>query len=225
MEKKLFCAPKRKFLCAEQDSSISGIENRQIDDDEDDGSVGENDSVLSNGNHIYFFSFICRESILLLVRKIRRLEKQLRMFAIEWDIFPPPIVIHINSPGGVATDGFFGYDAIKNCKVTIHTIVEGECCSAATFLSVAGEKRYITQNSVMLIHQISTGYYGNITGLEDEMENCKLLMKKLSTIYRKHSKLPEKKLQEILKHDLYFDSSTCLKYGLVDKILDGGSEK
>jgi len=28
-----------------------------------------------------------------------------------------------------------------------------------------------------------------------------------------------KKLNEILKHDLWFDSKTCLEYGLVDEIV------
>jgi len=34
----------------------------------------------------------------------------------------------------------------------------------------------------------------------------------------KHARIPDRKIDEILEHDLWFDAKTCLKYGLVDEI-------
>ena len=45
------------------------------------------------------------------------------------------------------------------------------------------------------------------------------LMWKLRYIYKKYTKLPMKKLDEILKHDLMWDAKTCLEYGLIDEIV------
>jgi len=71
----------------------------------------------------------------------------------------------------------------------------------------------------MLIHQLSSGIYGKYTELEDDMENNKHLMNTIKDIYKAYTNLPMKKLNEILKHDLWFDSKTCLEYGLVDEIV------
>ena len=46
-------------------------------------------------------------------------------------------------------------------------------------------------------------------------------MKVIKKIYKKKSTIPEDKLDEILKHDLWWKSKKCLKYGLVDKVIKG----
>ena len=47
-----------------------------------------------------------------------------------------------------------------------------------------------------------------------------LRFKVIKSVYFKYTRLPEKMLNEILKHDLWFDAKTCLKHGLVDAILE-----
>ena len=47
--------------------------------------------------------------------------------------------------------------------------------------------------------------------LEDEMENLKELMKRIKLIYKNKTKIDKKGLDEILKHDLWWDSKKCLK--------------
>ena len=44
------------------------------------------------------------------------------------------------------------------------------------------------------------------------------MMTTIKNVYKEHTKLPVKKLNEILKHDLLWDG-TCLKYGLIDEII------
>ena len=71
----------------------------------------------------------------------------------------------------------------------------------------------------MLIHQLSSGMWGKYEDMKEDLENCDLLMKTIKTIYEEHTKIPKKQLEEILKHDLWWDAKTCLKYGLVDEII------
>ena len=63
----------------------------------------------------------------------------------------------------------------------------------------------------------------NYTPLEDlppeEKKNLDLMMKSIKDIYKKYTKLPMKKLDEILKHDLMWDAQTCLDYGMIDEIV------
>ena len=71
----------------------------------------------------------------------------------------------------------------------------------------------------MLIHQLSSGLWGKYEEIKDDMENCDKLMKMIKDIYAEYTKIPKKKLNEILKHDLWFDADQCLEYGLVDEII------
>ena len=54
----------------------------------------------------------------------------------------------------------------------------------------------------------------------DDMDNNTKLMEMIKKLYKEYTKVPEDKLEEILKHDLWWDAETCLEYGLIDKILN-----
>ena len=62
-------------------------------------------------------------------------------------------------------------DLIKNLNNPVHTYVDGFAASAATLLSLSGEKRFMTKNSLMLIHQLSSGFMGKFTEIKDENDN------------------------------------------------------
>jgi ATP-dependent protease ClpP protease subunit len=71
----------------------------------------------------------------------------------------------------------------------------------------------------MLIHQLSGGMWGKYEELVDDFKNATVLMERINEIYKKHTKIPPKVLKDILKRDIWFDSATCLKYGLVDEVI------
>jgi ATP-dependent protease ClpP protease subunit len=71
----------------------------------------------------------------------------------------------------------------------------------------------------MLIHQLSSGVYGKFSEMEDEIYNCTNLMKLLKDFYKKNTKMPMKKLDELLKKDIWLNAEECVLYGLVDEIL------
>ena len=55
--------------------------------------------------------------------------------------------------------------------------------------------------------------------MQDDMENSEMLMKKIKRIYEEHTKIPKKEMDNILKHDLWWEAEKCLEYGLVDEII------
>ena len=55
--------------------------------------------------------------------------------------------------------------------------------------------------------------------MKDDMKNNELLMATIKDIYKEHTKIPKTQLSKILKHDLWWDAKTCLKYGLIDDII------
>ena len=169
-------------------------------------------------NNIYFYGDILETNALELNATLFELDKKLSVAGVYLDV-NPIINLRINSYGGSLFAGLATVDVIRNLNCTVHSYIEGAAASAATIISVACSKRYIGKYSKMLIHQLSAGTYGKFTELEDDMENNKHLMNTIKDIYKAYTNLPMKKLNEILKHDLWFDSKTCLEYGLVDEII------
>jgi ATP-dependent Clp protease protease subunit len=130
-----------------------------------------------------------------------------------------PIKLYISSHGGSVYQVLGAYDSIKNMKVPVHTICKGFVASAGTILSLAGDKRFITQNSYMLIHQLRSGMWGKFEEIKDDYENCKTLMTHLKKIYIDNTNINEEELDDILKKDISWSAEICLEKGLVHEII------
>ena len=178
----------------------------------------DNQKITKVNNHIYFYSEVTRNSIFSLTTLIREVEQDNLALANTLCIDPIPIYLHISSFGGSVFAAFTAIDVILACQVDIITVIDGASASAGTLMSVVGKKRYIRPNAYMLVHQLTAGSWGKMCELEDDFTNNKRLMEQIKTIYKDHSKIPRKELNEILKHDLWWDAETCIKYGLVDDL-------
>jgi len=120
--------------------------------------------------------------------------------------------------------GYLASDIIKTSNVPIYTIVEGYAFSAATHFSVVGQKRFITENSVMLIHQLSAyGGGGPYEKIKDEAQNSELLMVRMKKLYlgNTHGKMKKNELDKLLTKDIFLDAQDCVRLGLVDEIYTG----
>lgn len=194
----------------------SGLTKKMKESDENSDYEEENIKVINND--IYFYSDVTNESILELTIAIKKLTNELLIKNISYNV-EIPINLHINSDGGDVYAVLSIINLMENNKIDINTIIEGKACSAATILSLFGTNKYITRNSYMLIHNISSDFWGKMHEIEDEMKNLILLTKDVKKIYKSYSSISVKQLETLLKKDLLLDAGTCLKYGLVDDII------
>jgi ATP-dependent protease ClpP protease subunit len=185
--------------------------------DNDSESEDESNEVVVNKNHIYFYCDVETKSIQQLNRAINDLNQPGSMY--------PEIWVHINSCGGLLYDALAAADTIKASTSPIITIVEGMAASAATIISMMGDKRYIRPNSVMLIHQMRCGFYGKKIDVDDEVENIAKLEDKLLDLYVSNTKLRRPDLKKILRKELEYSAIKCVEVGLVDDIWEGYQEK
>lgn len=179
----------------------------------------ENSSILQS-NQVYFYDDVTRTSIFNLNRNLDVVSKSLQFVAINYNLpAVPAIDLYINSEGGEVFSAFSAVDRIKASKVPIHSYIEGIAASAATLLSVVAHKRYIRKNSFMLIHQLSSGFWGNFAEFKDEVQNLELMMNYIKKIYLAHTKFTKEELDNILNRDIYLDAEQALEKGLVDEII------
>jgi ATP-dependent Clp endopeptidase proteolytic subunit ClpP len=208
-------------------NNITALSVVPLDAKDDDKTPGS-DLIFSRENHVYFYTDINNKSILLLQKEVynvanKIVTKSKELESLECVIKYPAIVLHINSPGGSIFSAFNFIDYMSQTRkkygVSFHSIVEGRAASAATLISVTCDKKSITEYGYMLIHQLWSGTHGKYNEIKDDVSNLDSLMNRIKDIYKKHSRIPESQLDEILKHDLYWDAKTCKKYKLVDNIL------
>lgn len=198
----------------------AGKDKQDKDNSPISASDDKNNVVETSNNRIYYYSEVSRQKILVLNKNLKSLNDNLLNQAQLLNLKEPAsIYLHVNSFGGSVFAGLSAVDYVISCEVPVITIVEGCAASAATLFSVVGAHRQIRSNAFMLIHQISSGMWGKYEELKDSLDNCDLFMRIIKDIYNEHTKVPKKKLNEILKHDLWFDAETCLEYGLVDEII------
>jgi len=172
------------------------------------------------GNKIYYYTDVSRDSILNLNRQIDELTKQMKTTQFTYNLpEPPSIEIHICSDGGDIFAAMASVDKIMDNPIPVNTYCEGLVASAATLLSVAGKKRYITKSSCMLVHQVSSGLWGNYMEFKDEIKNLELIMNLIKGVYLKKTKFNGQELENLLSHDLYLNAEKCVEYGLVDEII------
>lgn len=177
-------------------------------------------SIRAVDNTIHFYSDVSTISCAELNRLLRETDCKLRQSAEVFNdpTFKPLIHLRINSYGGDVFAGLSTVDVIRNLRSRVFTYVEGAAASAATLISVSGTRRFIGKHSLMLIHQLSSMCEGTYEQMKDDQENNARLMGIIKNIYKTYTKIPMKELDIILKRDLWFDSDTCLKFGLVDEV-------
>jgi len=200
-------------------NNLNEVEKESTLEKDKNADSSSKNRVEASANRIYFYSEVNRGNILTLNKYLKNMESNLLNRGNTWDAAVPEIYLHINSYGGSVFAGFAAMDYIAKSKVPVNTIIDGCAASAATMMSVVGAKRFMHENAFMLIHQLSSASWGKYESLKDDMKNNDLLMEKIKSIYLKHTKVPTKELTNILKHDLWWDAQTCLKYGLVDEII------
>lgn len=169
-------------------------------------------------NNIYFYGDVSPESALAVNKEIKKLSTELLHTNLSYGL-ESHINLYINTDGGELFSAFSIIDAMNRSLVPVHTIIDGCAASAGTIISIHGHERYITKNSYMLIHQLSTFNFGTYENIKDGMTNADKLMIKLKKMYKVKSKMTQKQIAEILKHDLFLDSDDALELGLVDGVL------
>lgn len=135
------------------------------------------------------------------------------------------ILIEINSPGGVITDGMAIYDKIKSVEKTcrVHTVVTGIAASMGAALLTMGTSgcRYTYPHSTVMIHQPLSGYGvgTKISDLRRSVHKTLKIKELLLEIMSQTSNISYAEMERACDRDNYMNASEALEMGLVDKVI------
>lgn len=192
------------------------------DSDTTDSSSDEDEKPYCHAmnNKVYFYNSVSKRNVLDLVKNLEKASD----YAVKNcdNIKDARVYLYIQSSGGDAHAGLSAMDHIRNNRVPVTTIADGFVASAATFLLLGGEQRVGMQHATILIHQLRTGFWGKYTELVDDMNNSTAMMAMIKKIYVENTSWGKeefkKKLDTMLKQEIYMSMEESLRYGVVWEI-------
>ena len=172
---------------------------------------GDNNAMIYTiKNNIYFSGSLTDESIFAITSNLINIQNNDNT----------EINLHIKSQGGSLLPSLGLVDMIRTSDIPINTYIDGYAASAATLISIVGANRLMNKHGVMLIHQLKMGAeYSKYNEIKDYAENADTLMNIIKDLYLEYSNLDKKKLNYLLDHDLWLNSTICKEYGLIDIII------
>jgi len=178
-------------------------------------------SVYANHNCIFFNDDINNDTVFALNKELRSVADKLTVLGTIHKSPPPPIWLHITTNGGDIYAAFSVIDCITHLGVPVYTVVDGFCASAGTLISIVGAKRYILPNAYMLLHELRSNFWGKFSDITDEITNLQKIMNHITGLYTKHTSIPKRTLEKLLKKDIVWNADECLTHGVVDAVFDG----
>lgn len=147
--------------------------------------------------------------------------------ALEWngsnDI--TEIRVRIHSPGGSIAEGCAIYNTLKNHSARVKVFIEGECCSIATVIAMAGDEIVMSPVASFMIHNPLVNYIsGGAEELRQKAEVLDTLKETIINAYSTKSHLSREEIAELMDKETYFTAEEALNKGFITEILDLGEQ-
>jgi len=175
-------------------------------------------SRLLNDRIVFLGEEITRDSANLVIAQLLHLESQ------DPD---KDISLYIDSPGGEVYAGLGILDTMNFIKPDVSTICVGMAASMASVLLAAGTKgkRLALPNSMILIHQPSSGAQGQQTDIQIVADETKWIRGHLNELLSQYTGQPVEKINADTERDNYMRAQQALEYGLVDHVITSRAQQ
>ena len=135
--------------------------------------------------------------------------------------------LYIDSPGGDIYAGLGIIDTMNFIKPDVSTICVGMAASMGAAILASGTKgkRLALPNSMILIHQPSSGVQGQQTDIQIVADETKWIRHHLNELLADATGKSVDQIDKDTERDNYMRASEALEYGLVDKVITTRSEQ
>lgn len=137
------------------------------------------------------------------------------------------ITLHVDSPGGSVKSGLSIVDVMDYVSSDIVTINTGMAASMGSILLGAGTKgkRHSLRFSKVMLHQVSSGAYGNIQDMKISMAETEKYNKILFGLLGQYTNKDAEQVLEDSARDMWLTADEALAYGIIDNIITNKKAK
>lgn len=194
------------------------MEKKPEEQDAAGGSLYDSLSLESLGVH-QFFGEVDGE------KSIAACEFILKSNFIQKDLSNLTLVL--NTVGGECGEGFAVIDMMDASRIPVATVGIGNIMSMGVLLLTAGKQglRSITKNTDVMAHQFAGYFHGKQHELIATQNSFLMLEERFFRHFLRHSKMTKSQIKDVLfaPSDRYLTPAECLKYGLVDRVVEHAS--
>lgn len=175
-------------------------------------------SRLLNDRIVFLGEPVTRDSANLVIAQLLHLESQ------DPD---KDISLYIDSPGGDVYAGLGILDTMYFIKPDVSTICVGMAASMGAVLLAAGAKgkRLALPNSMVMIHQPSSGVQGQQTDIQIVADETKWIRQHLNELLSDYTGQPIEKVNVDTERDNYLRAQEACDYGLVDRVISSRNDQ
>ena len=175
-------------------------------------------SRLLNDRIVFLGEPVTRDSANLVIAQLLHLESQ------DPD---KDISLYIDSPGGDVYAGLGILDTMNFIKPDVSTICVGMAASMGAVLLAAGAKgkRLALPNSMVMIHQPSSGVLGQQTDIQIIADETKWIRQHLNELLSDYTGQPIEKVNVDTERDNYLRAQEACDYGLVDRVISSRNDQ
>lgn len=175
-------------------------------------------SRLLNDRIVFLGEPVTRDSANLVIAQLLHLESQ------DPD---KDISLYIDSPGGDVYAGLGILDTMNFIKPDVSTICVGMAASMGAVLLAAGAKgkRLALPNSMVMIHQPSSGVQGQQTDIQIVADETKWIRLHLNELLSDYTGQPIEKVNVDTERDNYLRAQEACDYGLVDRVISSRNDQ
>lgn len=127
-----------------------------------------------------------------------------------------PLSVHINSGGGVATEGAAIHALLSARRGVTDVVVEGIAASAASLIAMAGDTVTMSAGAVMMIHDPSGVTYGTSEDHSKTIEGLEALATAYARVYAQKSGKSTEECRAIMKDERWLTPEQAVAEGFAD---------
>ena len=130
-----------------------------------------------------------------------------------------PIRIYINSGGGCLNSAMNLINIIQLSKTPIYTIAMGKAYSAGGLLLMSGHKRFVFPDTTVLIHDGSTGAFGDTGKVIDNLAFTQKLEDRVKKYIMANTKITAKLYDKNYRRDWWLFPEEIIELQIADFII------
>ena len=124
-----------------------------------------------------------------------------------------PIIILINSNGGLLDVTNSIIDTINMSKTPVWTVNMGNALSGGCMIFLAGEKRFVTYNSWAMAHAGSGGVQGNFSETQEQTKVWTAQVKRMGEYIMSRTGIDNKTYNKYKNKDWYLNADQQMDFG------------
>lgn len=127
--------------------------------------------------------------------------------------------VEINSGGGSVFAGSEIYTALKSYKGNVTVRIVGIAASAASVISMAGDKIIMSPTAQIMIHNVLTYAEGDYRDMEHTAEVLKSANNTIANAYRLKTGKAQEELLSLMNHETWMTAQKAKELGFIDEIM------